>query len=277
MPEGPEVALTSQILNTLLKNKTLHSINFTSGRFMENPPINYQQFIDNLPMKLKSVNSKGKFMWFHFYNKKQNWYIWNTFGLTGIWSFRKFKYLRAEFIFSNKKLYYSDMLSYGTFKFSNSEEELKTKLNKIAPDFLKEQVDISKITRYNIPIVKLLMSQTKIGSGLGNYLVSEILYRAKISPFCLGSQLNSEQIKKLSKSIQYLTKLAYFSNEFGYMINLEKSNKIKRINYHPKIKISGEFKFNVYRRKFDLHGNPVKKDKIIESRTTYWVPNVQKC
>lgn len=279
MPEVAEIALTAEILNKYLKNKSILAFDFIGGRYTKKDPVGYQDFLDNLPLQIKKIDSKGKFLWFELVNnKKQNWYIFNTFGLTGMWSLEEPKYTKAIVSYDSGVVYFSDVRNFGTFKFTKNKNELKKKLDKLAPDFLKSDVDISKIRNYKIPIVKILMDQTKIGSGLGNYLVPEILYRAKISPHRLGSSLSKNEIAKLEYNIDYTTKLAYIDNHVGYMINLEdEANKLKRKNYHSYIKLKNKtFEFLVYRQKVDPKGNPVKRESIIKGRTTYWVPIIQK-
>jgi len=198
-----------------------------------------------------------------------------------MWSLFEPKYLKAVLKFSNyNKAYFSDLRNFATFKFSNNKEDLDKKLASLGSDFLKTDVDISKITKYKSPIVKLLMDQKKIGSGLGNYLVAEILYRAKISPHRLGNSLTKSELNKLNTSIRYTVKLSYIYNNIGYMVNFEdEAEKIKKIDYHPNIILNpkdDQFEFLVYRQKYDPKGNPVHADSIIKGRTTYWVPAIQK-
>jgi formamidopyrimidine-DNA glycosylase len=180
---------------------------------------------------------------------------------------------------NNKVAYFSDMRNFGTFKFTTDEELLKKKLKELGPDFLKDDVNLNLITKYKDPVIKILMDQKKIGSGLGNYLTAEILYRAKISPHRLCTDLSKTDIVNLTYEIKYMVKLAYVNNHIGYMINLEtEADKIVRKNYHPdiKLKTTSEFEFQVYRQKTDPYGNKVIGEKIISGRTTYWVPAVQK-
>ena len=284
MPEVGEIVLTSQVLNKYLKKKKLNSFDFVGGRYTKKQPVGFDNFSEALPLKVKNIDSKGKFLWFDLVDlndKNKHWYIWNTFGLSGMWSLFEPKYVKAVLTFSNNKTaYYSDLRNFGTFKFSNSKEDLENKLAQLGPDFLKEDdIDFHKIKKYKIPIVKILMDQKKVGSGLGNYLSAEILYKAKISPHRLGSSLSDEDIDNIEYSTKYLVKLAYVDNHVGYMVNLEsEANKIPRKNYHPDIKLKKkQFKFLVYRKKTDPDGNKVKADNtIIRGRTTYWVPAVQK-
>lgn len=288
MPEIAEIALTSEILKEHFKNKTLLDFVFVSGRYTKHEPSGFREFIEALPLKIKDINSRGKFMWFELYNPKNknedHWYIWNTFGLTGMWSLFEPKHERAILSFKDDEIaYFSDMRNFGTFKFSNDQDALDKKIEELSPDFLKdEDFDLHRIQKYKIPIVKILMDQKKIGSGIGNYLAAEILYRAKISPHRKGNTLTDEEIETLEYWIKYVIKLSYVDNRIGYMVNLEdESQKIKRKKYHPDIKLKEKtFKFLVYQKKEDPYGHKVKRDKIVGTgknmRTTFWVPVVQK-
>lgn len=281
MPEISEVTLTTQVLNKFLKHRKLISFDFVAGRFQKKHPPGFNEFNEALPLKVKKISSKGKLIWFDLINPKNendHWYVINHLKLTGMWSFFEANYTKAILSFDKDiTVYFSDLRNFGTFQFTNNKKDLEEKLNEIGPDFLKEDVDMSKVKKYKTPIVKILMDQKKVGSGLGNYLTAEILYRAKISPHRPGSSLTDEEIKELEYWTKYTVKLSYVNNHIGYMVNLkEEANKIKRKNYHPEIKLDeDEFKFLVYRQKKDPHGNKVKAEEIIKGRTTYWVPKVQ--
>ena len=157
-------------------------------------------------MKIIEVSSKGKFMWFKLRKNRKNWYILNTYGLEGSWGLTKKKNSGVQF--RTKKddkytnLYFTDSRNFGTLEMVKDAEKLNKKLDLLAPDFLKESFTneeffnrIEKIIlkkdgtingiRANKEIVKILMDQTTkgLGSGLGNYLVVEVLYKAKISPY----------------------------------------------------------------------------------------------
>ena len=290
MPEGPEVALTAQILEKKLRGCILQKIKFVSGRYGDpgrSKPDGFEEFVRSLKeeshFRLSKVDSKGKFMWFRFKSEEsdQVWYVWNTFGLTGMWSFTSPKYTRAILTFFDRStkisipVYYSDMRNFGTFKFSNNIHELDSKLGKLGPDVLKdESISLTFLRNYKGPIVKALTDQKKL-SGIGNYLSAEILYKAKISPHRPANSLTVTEIKTLKYCIKYVTKLAYVNNDIGYMVNLK--YKIKKKNYHPDIDVgNAKFEFNVYGRNTDLLGNKITAEKIIPGRTTYWVKGIQK-
>lgn len=272
MPEGPEVAITSQYLDAKMRGKQLTAIRVLSGRYKRTPMTGLSTLKRALPLKVLEVNSRGKFMWF---NLDQRFDIWNTFGLTGTWRLEPDAYARIELVVNNKSYYFSDMRNFGTMKISKDKSALLAKIRTLTPDFLRDPVNISKIKEYDEPIVSLLMNQTKLGSGLGNYLVAESLYRAKLSPHRLGSSLTKAEIKRLEDAIKYTIKLAYKANHTGYMAKLEYD--VKKVNYHPEIKLGKDtFQFNVYQKKKDPKGHPVIADEIVPGRSTYWVPAIQK-
>ena len=142
--------------------------------------------------------------------------------------------------------------------------------------------------RKDVPIVKALLRQDLkdgIGSGIGNYLSSEILYRAGISPHRTVGSLDKDELTVLSHTIKYVTKLCYMSNITGYMKKLtdfvkkhkDLVDRGKFPDYHPDITVpkNQTFEFLVYGRDVDNQGNRIEKDTIDPTRTTYWVPDVQ--
>lgn len=284
MPEGAEVALTAEILNNFCKGKSIRQIYINSGRYTKKIPDNFNEFQNYLPLKIKKIDSKGKFLWFECIEKNNvSWFIWNTFGLTGAWSFTEDKFTRISLeLNTEEKIYFTDLRNFGTLKFVNNKFEMKKKLRSLGPDFLKcDNLNLDKISKYNTPIVQLLMDQKKIGSGLGNYLVAEILYKAKISPHRLGVNMSDDDILHLTYWIKYIIKKAYLYNNTKYVSHIQNLLKNKSYkNYHPEIKIKEKkFNFSVYKKKKDPYGNDVIGEKIVgngsNKRTTYWVPDVQ--
>lgn len=323
MPEVVEVAVTAFYLNKKLTGKELHNVNILGGRYSRHPIPNLEQFKKKLPLKITGVQSKGKFMWVTLQSKDgKEYYIMNTFGLAGEWGFTKQQHSGVEFVLKTSsnnsngkeyKLYFTDPRNFGTIVFTNDRKDILNKLNSLGPDFLKQPFTsdqfCSRVENYVVlpngkiseskrkkEIVKVLMDQTKnggIGSGLGNYLVVESLYRAEISPYKTMYEIykNKELCKKLAESIKYVTKISFMTADVGYFEHLDKkiSNYIAKIrhtvktnpnhemNFHKDVVLEDDkFEFKVYRQKCDPKGYKVRGDKIIKGRTTYWVPDIQK-
>ena len=269
MPEGPEVKSMISQLNSLIKGETLHTIEINSGRYTKKSPIGFNDFTNSLNTKLISVNCKGKFIWFQFEN---GWSMWNTLGMTGGWKKNKSKHSHLTFYFDKITLYYEDMRNFGTFKFVNSESELKKKLKSLGNDIFESDFTLEYVhkimkTKRNLTktIVDILMNQ-KLFCGVGNYLKSEILYACKISPHRIIEQLNEDEIKNIHK---YTIKISSDSLKHGGASVRDYSNLDNKDGEYTNL-------LKVYSQKNDPLGNKVKREQTSDKRTTHWVPEIQK-
>ncbi len=279
MPEGPEVKIISSQLHKILKNQVLKNIIINGGRYSKKAPDNFINFKETLDTKIKSVNCKGKFIWFEFDN---GWYLWNTLGMTGGWKVNKSKHCHITFVYGTElnEIYFDDMRNFGTLKFSNNKKDLEKKLNSLGVDIFSKEFteekfrDIIKNKKYHYKKSKsenkeprnlpwLLMNQS-VFSGIGNYLKSEILYESKISPFRNIIDLSDEDIKVLYKNTLKISQEAFKSGGTSVRDYSDLENK------------KGEYTFvlKVYAQKKDPLGNSVKKVEQ-DKRTTHWVPEVQ--
>lgn len=295
MPEICEVCLTSQYLSLIIGHD-ITKIKILGGRYAKKPIKGLTSL--KFPLRISSIHTKGKFMWFVLNHNNETYYMLNTFGLTGKWSYDNIEYSRIKFTIhrDTKKynLYFSDVRNFGAIEFTTNINVLEQKLIKLAPDFLqspftdKEFMDtVASLKNKNKKIVSVLMSQNTrdgIGSGLGNYLVPEILYRAGISPHRPINSLSTTDLININKSIKYHLRLCYMRNTTEYISHMKAfllmhSDGIKNGKYPDfldKIKIGKDkLTFKVYRKTVDENGNPVIGESIIPGRTTYWVPNIQ--
>lgn len=285
MPEAPEITFLTDTLNRDLSGKKLVSIKIDTGKYRDSPPDGCESFTNALPLTVNTINSKGKFIYITFQNS--NWQIWNTLGLTGEWSktpAKNPKNISMEFVFELATYYFNDQIHYGTVKFVDDFPvngpvngqvngigiQLTKKLKTLGPDILKDDIDleifIKRVRKHDSKnVVEVLMDQ-KVVSGVGNYLVAEILYDAKISPNHKISELDNSKLETILNSTKYVSKLSYMSQ-----------GGINDYNNRIKIRI-GDFSYKVYERDQDPHGNPVKIDirvKNKQKRRTFWVPAVQ--
>lgn len=296
MPEVCEVCLTSQYLSSMIGDN-ITKIDVVSGRYTK-VDIKGLSEID-YPLKVIEIDTKGKFLWITLQHKNQVYYLMNTFGLTGRWSFDEIEHTRVELSVksatSKYQVYFSDVRNFGTIEITKDKSKLDKKLQKLGEDLLKTeytpddiQARISKLRNKKKRIIEVMMSQdasTGIGSGLGNYLVPEILYRAKLSPHRTIASLTKNDIVKLTDAIKTTLRVCYLYNKTEYVGHLQKFlvkhaklvSTGKYPDYLKSQKIGKEkFEFKVYQQKTDDLGNEVIGEKIITGRTAYWCPNVQK-
>jgi len=303
MPEIVEVRKYVAFIRKHTHNNMVKEINIINGRYKKHGPFEgYKKYVKELPLKIKEVNSKGKFIYFIFEN---DMVLFNTLGLSGGWVYSKssinshpsfvhpkigeflntndvekyhatsLKHCNVEFKLNEGYLYFFDTLSYGTMKLTTI-EDLEKKLKKIGPDLLhldttleifSQQLKTKKNLGKKIGIV--LMDQKTI-SGIGNYLRADCLWLAKISPHRLIKNMDDTKIKELYHSIQ---KLIWSDYDYKYAVKHKIiGKKFKRPSDYGR-------DFYIYWEEEDIHGNKVKTEELYEGsqkRTIFWVPSYQK-
>lgn len=273
MPEGVEVRIITNGLRERFNNSTVKDVIVHSGRYKKHNNLGgLNTFLNNLPTKLSNINCKGKFIYFTFSN---GMYLFNTLGMSGHWTLNEKKHNNVEFKLIDKKkeeisLFFNDVRNFGTLKFINNKEELEKKLNELGPDMFEKDTtfnifkkSLKKKDKWNI--TKALMCQTVI-SGVGNYIKSESLYRAEISPLRTVESLNDNELNKLYNEIKYVINQSYFHQ--GVSVRDYTGVDDEKGDYH-------DF-FLVYGRQKDQHGYKVKRFTSEDKRTTHWVPEIQK-
>ncbi len=300
MPEVMEIRKYCDFVRDNVLNKKLLEINIIGGRYKKHSPFeNYNDLKNKLPIKLSSINSKGKFIYISLEDK---FYILNTLGLTGGWAFKPFNankyyvpklleyiseekvnsYLlksldhgNVEFVFENGKLYFFDQLSFGTMKVIDNKILLNKKLNTLGPDIMDINTTldlflerIKKRTNQSKKIGNVIMNQ-KVISGVGNYIRADALWLSKINPFRNVKTLNDDELKKLYHSLKIITWGNY---------NKKEAIKLNIINKDDKTPYDYKRDFFVYREEKDIYNNKVKKEELYEGsqkRFIYWCPDYQ--
>ena len=273
MPEGPEVTIIRENLNQELKGALVTEWEiYPTSRYREKAPDNFLDFESHFPIKINSVDSKGKLIYFNF---EDNFTLLNTLGMSGYWSYTSEKHTSIKMTFRKKNrqraLYFNDQRHFGTLKFLKTKTELEKKLSEIGPDMLNDkdmsfekfETRLKKWKNWNI--CKAIMCQ-KIISGVGNYLKSESLYLARISPFKKISELTQVELESLYQAIRVKVVGSY--NEGGVSVRHFKDVKDKKGQY--------QFRLEVYCRDRDPMGNKVVRVETDDKRSTYYVPKLQK-
>lgn len=301
MPEGVEVCITAQYLNRKLRHKVLKKVRVLSGKYVRKgvPGV---ELPEHGEYTVRSVDSKGKLMWIDLGGLT----VISTYGMSGRWNFTKHpQHARVEFVFVDRSgkewsLYFIDQRNFGNLCLTLDPELVERRKAELGPDLLKQpftedefysrmEAKLEKLSGRRKKLVKLLMDQTVsgIGSGIGNYLVAEIMFEARLSPHRTVAELveDREACDRLSKAIKTIIKLSYASNNTGYMVHFKEYRKrhmemIKKGElpaFHDDIDLGDRvFTFQVYQRTEDPFGNPVTRETIIDRRTTHWSEALQK-
>lgn len=281
MPEGPEVKNTTDRLNVSTKLHWITNIytNLTSNKNIDNLSNIIEIINKKGGIRILSVQCKGKFIYFEL---DDNWYIFNTLGMSGMWmlatdsnyiepSYKRITLQLEDSAGKVKYLFFSDKRSFGNFNFVYGQHKLNSKLNSLGLDLLNDAdyikfEDFKQLARRknNKNICKFLMDQ-KYCAGVGNYIKAESLFLSKISPWRKVKQLSDNELYVLMLSIKNI-------------INRSFKNKGATItDYYDADGQIGKFQFNVYNQPVDqMHGYVVARDKTPDSRTTHWVPEIQK-
>lgn len=275
MPEGPEVKIVARQISKNLIGWTLVKINTVSGPYSNNAGQKYMSLRLDLKKRFKKarltdVGTKGKLIYWELSPLSNetvvvNDYLVFGFGLTGGFAFNKHgqDHVRFEFVFNKgtntKTLYFIDQRNFGTINFLHR-EGLNAKLTDLGPDVIKiDQETFVKQFKHdsieNNEIAKAMLNQ-KIVSGIGNYLRSEILYRAKITPLVRVKDLSDEQLVELYKATREVVDEVMMNGG---------SPHYKDILGNP-----GKYKFRVYMQTNDPDGKFVRK-AALSGRTVYYV------
>lgn len=306
MPEINEIRKYADFIKDKIKKNKILDINILNGRYKTHGPFQkYNAIKKELPLKLLDVKTKGKLLYLVFEN---NFYIFSTLGLYGGWCYLKegsskynfsqteeewlyfdnlkendsyyiknaLKHLNVEFRTSKGSLYYYDVLSFGSLKVIEGEDELNKKLKTIGPDIMESDTtfdvfknQILKTRNLNKEIGIVIMNQ-KIISGIGNYLRADILYMSKISPFRKVDKLTEKELESIYKNAKVLTWGDY---------DIKMAKKLKLISKETKLPRDYDRMFFVYSYDEDIHGNKIVKKELYEGsqkRFIYYVPSIQK-
>ena len=268
-PEGPEVTLMVEELNKEFDDCLLQKIFFHSGRYKKNLPKNHELFENALPLRIKHIGNKGKFV---FMELDKGWGIGITPGMTGHFYtpevtavFRTMegyvyhpKHNHVEFVTTCGSFFINDPRMFGHVYFYSPTDKTDTlgkKLHCLGPDLLEDlpnmnQSDFNEMFlryRKGKVLADVLLDQ-KFVSGVGNYIRAEAMYRAGISPLRRIETLTANEKKKLKRELQKVAKESY------------KAQKSKGLH---------SFTLKIYK-------NPKATQTRRQNRTIWWDPKKQK-
>lgn len=268
MPEGAEVRIIADGLQTLVSERIIHS-RILSGRYeRKGPPVGWNDWHADLNGKvIKEINTHGKFLYFKLSN---DWCIFNTLGMSGTWHFQLHKHARIMLKTDNHTVYFIDTRNFGTFKLSKGTDELIKKTKSLGWDPLKtkfitkEHFRRMREKQKSKTLPEMLMNQA-LFAGVGNYIKSEALYRARLSPHTLFKDLDDEEVVMLCIHCYDIIHEAYTAG--GASARTYTRTDGSRGSFQDS--------FAVYGRKETPDGLKVIKETTADGRTTHWCPSRQ--
>lgn len=234
MPEGAEIRVDADITDFFLSHRTMLSVELIGADF-EKRCDGLEELQEALPMRVEKVRSRGKKLYIFLQDEakaKPLWVIVIGYGMTGGIGQVKEKHSHLAFKMSHHKVgfdtfYYSDARRFGSFDASDDPEDLQTHLTETASPVALGYADekgFEPITReqFAANIVKCkssylasrLMDQKSICSGVGNYILSEVFYEARLDPYIQCDELTPSQLQALWDALH---KVMLASHEHGGM------------------------------------------------------------
>lgn len=272
MPEGPEIRRAADQVEKALKGRAVLDLFFAFERLQE-----YEDILQG--DTIERVDTKGKAMLIRF---QRGYTIYSHNQLYGKWVIRNaYNYpetnRQLRLALHNEK---KSALLYSSSDIEvlrTEEAEAHPFIQKTGPDLLSESVNpedlferfTSKRFR-NRRWTSLLLDQSFI-AGIGNYLRSEILFKAGISPSARPSDCSEEQLWKAAEASIELTWQSYrhkgITNDLDLAAQL-KNQGVKRRAYRHWV-------FNRAGHSCRIDGTEIEKIQAA-SRRLYYCPTCQK-
>ena len=289
MPEFGEIKYSCDILRDNILHLYITNVEYTGREGKNTSYINRDLLQSELPLRIDSIIDRSKRIIFVMNNRyEQDSAFCFFYAMNGYIRFQEAKHdqmiitlsrKRKDGSFKEKKtIYYGDSRMLGFIRFATTGEEIVDIFKNLGPDIGNGEVSLdyfSKIIRNkrmkNKQIAALLL-ETKHFTAIGNWMRTEILYIAKISPYRELQELSDKDIKCLYKCIILICELSY---------------KMHGLTLHdfrcPEGK-DGNYKALIYGRKEDDDENKVirekfgvkPKGKTDTRRSIWWVKNIQK-
>lgn len=249
MPESPETAKSTDWLVKHLRTSDGWR-NFTGialiSKGQKYDDIDIELCTKALDQPLEDVFCQGKH---YFICLAEGVVIHAHFMMGGEWTDKYVEGAHFRMNFGEVKVYFNSF-RFGKFEILSTLE----KFEELAPDFLgRNRITLEIwLQRFNkiqgkSNLRKLLMDQKRLVSGIGNYIIAEIFYRAKLH--------HSVTVKELSE--QQRIDLFHISKNFIEGMYRGTEEKM------------------VYKKGVDPYGNKVVGVKMTDNRTMWTVPAIQ--
>lgn len=279
MPEGPEIALIANCLDGKIRKETIDNVViWTDSRYYKDEDRS-TKFNVLHEKTIKEVSFKGKKIIFSF---KDDTYMVSSLGLEGRWRIidvfnPEVKHVSAIFYLkSGKILQFQDQRHFGEIKYYDNLASMDEVFEKsvgnpwipssMYPDIVTKDEFFNYLSNkklYRKSIMMFLVDQ-KYTAGIGNYIRSDALYLAKISPHRLINSLTRKESDQIyNAAIKIMDKAM---RDGGHTLS----------TYFTPIGDTGGYVPYVYGRKLSHpKGEEIAREFDSQKRSIFWVPLVQ--
>ena len=264
MPEGHTIRHLATVLSYGFVGTQVETAS-PQGRFAEQAEaLNGRMMTD--------TSAHGKHLFLHFDEDVVHIHL----GLYGWFNLRKNKSQEAKdsVRLRLKNLEYVADLVGPTACELMTPDQMSATTSRLGPDPIKEDADIEeawkRIHKSSRTIGGMLMDQSII-AGIGNVYRAELLFRARLSPFIPGKQVDKEKFEEIWNDSVNLLRLGSLDGKI-------KTVDEKHLAMHG-VELHGCTQYSyVYKRTGNaclICGETVKSDAL-DGRTVYWCPHCQK-
>ena len=211
MPELPEVETVRRGLDHLITGYRITEAHNLHPRALK--PESIAPLASLVGAKITGTNRRGKFLWLTL---NRPYVLVAHLGMSGQFLIHqkdrpKATHIRAQFQLKKPlrslDLVFNDQRTFGWLSVEETTNNVPTSAQHIAPDpfdpLFNKQTTINNYLKRNIKIKTALLNQ-EIMSGVGNIYADETLWRAKIHPETLTSELTP---KKVATIIDFATEV----------------------------------------------------------------------
>lgn len=211
MPELPEVETVRRGLDHLITGYRITEAHNLHPRALK--PESIAPLASLVGAKITGTNRRGKFLWLTL---NRPYVLVAHLGMSGQFLIHqkdrpKATHIRAQFQLKKPlrslDLVFNDQRTFGWLSVEETTNNIPTSAQHIAPDpfdpLFNKQTTINNYLKRNIKIKTALLNQ-EIMSGVGNIYADETLWRAKIHPETLTSELTP---KKVATIIDFATEV----------------------------------------------------------------------
>jgi formamidopyrimidine-DNA glycosylase len=173
-----------------------------------------------------------------------------------------------------RRLVFRDQRQFGVMKLvARSQLDTTKGIKELAPEPFSDDFSVAYLketcARSRRTLKTLLLDQTRV-LGLGNIYAAEALFRARINPFKIASELSSRRVERLHQAIRDVLRAAVSGNS-SRRIDLENPNGFSYGEAFGKV-------WQVYEREGKACFKCGTRIRRLShgGRSTYWCPRCQK-